>query len=272
MLTSTVVYLSPVEDCTLAPTVGRHAHALFLSIINHVNPHLAQVLHDPQRQKPFTVSPLQGPFTPITGTGSPRIGLSARQTYWMRFTTLSPEVFQPLVDFFLQPSTDLQLCLQSARFHVRRFVTDPSPETRWAGRTDWHSIALSSQPARALHVRFFSPTTFRQASGNVAEPRPDLVISSWWDKWNAFAPTPVHLPRDERVEILTAVRVAECDTETRMLDFGRFKQVGFVGTVRYDLSCLSYNHRRWLNLLGLFAFYGGTGAKTTMGMGQTLCR
>jgi len=190
----------------------------------------------------------------------------------MRFTTLSPDVFQPLLDYFLQPDSGFVVRIQSSLFVVTKLVTIPCQDTRWSGYTDWNSIANSSQPSRMLTIRFHSPTTFRQASGNTVQPYPDLVFGSWWDKWNAFAPNPVQMPRDERARVLASISTARCNISTRMLDFGPFKQVGFVGTVSYDLSRLSEHERRWLDLLARFAFYCGTGAKTTMGMGQTSYR
>lgn len=271
MLTSTVVYLTPVEDCALTPTMGRHAHALFLSLIQRVDPALSDALHGPTSQKPFTVSPLQGRFRREKGNGTPYILLSSRSTYWMRFTTLSQDVFEPLLDYFLQSDSGFELRIQGALFIADKLVTTPSTETRWSGYTDWRALANSSRPSRTVTVRFHSPTTFRQTEGNTAQPHPELVFGSWWDKWNAFAPNPVHMPRDERSRVLASINIAQCDISTRMLDFGPFKQVGFVGRVTYDLSRLPENERRWLDLLARFSFYCGTGAKTTMGMGQTFC-
>ena len=72
---------------------------------------------------------------------------------------------------------------------------------------------------------------------------------------------------------LTAV-----ESRSRMLDFGKHKAIGFVGSCAYQffLEHQSYSNDkdntemlRLANLLADFAFYCGTGYKTTMGMGQT---
>ena len=57
---STQISLIPETDVTLRPTMGHHAHAAFLSILRESNPEVAEAVHAPAPQKPFTVSPLIG--------------------------------------------------------------------------------------------------------------------------------------------------------------------------------------------------------------------
>ena len=54
-----------------------------------------------------------------------------------------------------------------------------------------------------------------------------------------------------------------------MIDFGRYRQVGFLGDCRYivDREAEEYLLQR-LHALAEFAVYSGVGAKVTMGMGQ----
>lgn len=269
MLTSTVIRLTPVEDRIIAPTVGRHAHALFLSLIQQVNPSLSQKLHSPAPVKPFTVSPLQGPFRPVENAERPGISLNSRSSYWMRFTTMSDEVSYTLLACLLTCGPDLTLRVQSAVFRVKEILIPTSTSSPWSGCATWDDIASAAKPVDSLTVRFYSPTTFRQSQGNSVQPLPQLVFGSWWDKWNALSPNPIYADREERNELLASVGITACEISTNMLDFGPFKQVGFVGTVQYNLSHLPTKARWWLNLLARFAFYCGTGAKTTMGMGQT---
>jgi len=58
---------------------------------------------------------------------------------------------------------------------------------------------------------------------------------------------------------------------TRMVDFGSYKLLGFVGNVRYLLpEDMHEILRRTINCLADYAFYAGVGYRTTMGMG--VCR
>ena len=132
-----------------------------------------------------------------------------------------------------------------------------------------------------MQIRFYSPTAFRALTPRGQNRRDAASINlarfyqSWVNKWNAFAPMQIDkkklLDFVERHAGLTAI-----DSENRVLDFGRNKIRGFIGSCAYqffielqaadtpDLEML-----RWVNLLADFAYYCGTGYKTTMGMGQT---
>jgi len=276
------------KEALLDPAVGRHGHAVFLGLVERMAPTLAEWLHGPAPLKPFTVSPLQGKFTPIRRPNGVKMRVTAGETYWMRFTTLSQAVFQPFLAAFLdRPGTSVgqppfYLRLQDAYFMVTEVITTPSSETIWSGYTEWERLLQEARPEWEITVQFYSPTTFRQNGINVVDPRPELVFGSWWAKWRAFAPAEYQTAylRDGEApskdassgagsEIFGRIGISALAIRTRMLDFGTFKQVGFVGRVTYDLSRLSDTERWWLNVLADFAFYAGTGAKTTMGMGQT---
>lgn len=58
--------------------------------------------------------------------------------------------------------------------------------------------------------------------------------------------------------------------QTRILHFINYQEVGFEGECSFEITDDTDEERlKWLNTLADFAFYCGTGAKTTMGMGQT---
>ena len=85
-------------------------------------------------------------------------------------------------------------------------------------------------------------------------------------KWNAFAPQSI-----DKSQLLSAVeqnlRLTQINGRLRQLDFGNFKENGFVGDCTFEMA--NSDQIRWINLLTDFAFYAGTGYKATMGMGQT---
>lgn len=269
MLTSTVMHLVPDEDYLLDPTVGRHAHALFLEWVRKVAPQVAGRLHSPAPQKPFTVSPLQGPMTPLPGPKGVKVRLQAGATYWMRFTTLGQEVFQPFIACFLHPEAGCQLRLQNALFTVTDLITTPSLETRWSGYTTWEELLEGTGSPALLQVRFYSPTTFRQGKRNAPTLIPSLILRSWWSKWNAFSPFPMPWSPEEVISLGETLLLRSSRISSKVMDFGDHKEIGFQGEVELDLSPLPEETRRWVSILARFAFYAGTGAKTTMGMGQT---
>ncbi|MDE0555055.1 MAG: CRISPR system precrRNA processing endoribonuclease RAMP protein Cas6, partial [Candidatus Poribacteria bacterium] len=101
----------------------------------------------------------------------------------------------------------------------------------------------------------------------------DLVrcYQSWINKWNAFAP--IQLDKAEILEFVTTYgQVMRVRSESKRLNFGKHAETGWVGTcacVFYPEDALDTELLRIVNYLAAFAFYCGTGYKTTMGMGQT---
>ena len=273
---STVIHLSPPEDVTLRPTMGHHAHAVFLSLLRIGNPKKAEEAHATSAQKPFTVSPLIARGT----RHRDQLHLKAGTDCKLRFTFLSDALFAHFAPiFFTDPLPSVRL--GHATLQINRLITTPSQTDSWGNTTTYEELIETAKTETRMQMRFYSPTAFRALTPRGQDRRDEAAIDlvrcyqSWVNKWNAFAPTQIDKKKLlEYVEChagLTAI-----DSKSRVLDFGRHKIAGFVGSCAYrffikqptedtnDLEML-----RWVNLLADFAFYCGTGYKTTMGMGQT---
>ena len=95
------------------------------------------------------------------------------------------------------------------------------------------------------------------------------VFDSLARKWNEFSDIPIKI--DDLLEWVTEyVWVSEHEVRTQVLQFDRFAQKGFVGTVTYEVKRGTPELAHIVNALADFALYAGVGYKTTMGMGQ--CR
>ena len=273
---STVIYLIPPEDVTLRPTMGHHAHAAFLSLLQIGNPKKVEEVHAASRQKPFTVSPLigkgerRGDFLRI------RAGTECR----LRYTFLDDALFVHFGSAFLTQSLP-SLRLGGATFQLSRMVASGAETNDWSGTKSYEELIDAARTDTRLRVRFHSPTAFRELSPRGQKTRNqahiDLVrcYQSWGNKWNAFAP--MQIDKQRLLDFvadhagLTAV-----ESRSRMLDFGKHKEIGFVGSCAYQFFVEhesdneeEFEMLRLANLLADFAFYCGTGYKTTMGMGQT---
>lgn len=96
-------------------------------------------------------------------------------------------------------------------------------------------------------------------------PLPEMVFGSLLRKWNAYAPQELTLDGDPPGSDITVKRY---HLSTRMLEYGTFRQIGFTGTIEYNLKKLNSDNRHAAGVLNLFAYFAGIGAKTTMGMGM----
>ena len=273
---SAVIHLIPPEDVTLRPTMGHHAHAAFLSLLRMSNPKKAEEVHAASRQKPFTVSPL-------IGKGERRgdfLRIRAGTECWLRYTFLDDALFVHFGSAFLTQSLP-SLRLGGATFQLSRMVASGAETNDWSGTKSYEELIDAARTDTRLRVRFHSPTAFRELSPRGQKTRNqahiDLVrcYQSWGNKWNAFAP--MQIDKQRLLDFvadhagLTAV-----ESRSRMLDFGKHKEIGFVGSCAYQFFVEhesdneeEFEMLRLANLLADFAFYCGTGYKTTMGMGQT---
>ena len=269
---STLISLIPETDVTLCPTMGHHAHAAFLAIIRESDPDLAETLHAQSTQKPFTVSPLIAKAKQRDNLLHIRAGTDCK----LRYTFLDDALFSHFGQTFLTSSLPT-IRLGDAKFQVKQLVSHATEERSWSGNTTYTELVQSAKTDTRMSFRFYSPTAFRrltprgQKTRNHAYLDLERCYQSWINKWNAFAPIKL-----DKTEVLAFVadhgQVMSVTTKSRALNFGRHTEVGWVGTCAcmfYPEDSLDAEHLQIANCLANFAFYCGTGYKTTMGMGQT---
>lgn len=264
MLYSLVLKLKPENESLLSPSQGYYGYALFLHLVESIDRNLSSRLHDGDGPKPFTVSPLRGKFT----RAGDQIRLSAKSLYEIRLTILDDTVFSAFLGSLLLKATSAELRLQNSVFNVVEVATTPD-KSPWALCRQWHELLGQATPQRRISLRFLSPTAFRSGGKrNNLFPQPSLVFGSYLSRWNALNPVKLSLSvlgaLDERVI------PAQYRLETRILHFNNYQETGFEGVCNYLIdSGMPDEDVLALNVLADFAFFSGTGAKTTMGMGQT---
>jgi CRISPR-associated endoribonuclease Cas6 len=252
--------------------MGHHAHAAFLAIIRESDPDLAETLHAQSAQKPFTVSPLIAEAKQRDNLLHIRAGTDCK----LRFTFLDDALFKNFGQTFLTaPFPTIRL--GNARFQVKQLVSHATEERSWSGNTTYAELVQSAKTDTRMSFRFYSPTAFRRLTPRGQKTRNDAYLDlercyqSWINKWNAFAPIKL-----DKTEVLAFIadhgQVMRVTAKSRALNFGRHTEVGWVGTcacVFYPEDSLDAELLQIANCLANFAFYCGTGYKTTMGMGQT---
>jgi CRISPR-associated endoribonuclease Cas6 len=266
MLVSLVLQIRPRVNCELPATLGNAMHAFFIDLVARNNWVMAHELHAARAEKPFTISPLQGHFSFQDGS----IVLDSQKEYWLRFTSIETALSHLLLE--LNEKSIGEVDLLGAKFAVTKVTSSPD-EHPWAGSTTFErmydGIVASQQPLpRKIKLRLFSPTTFHSNNRSMPLPIPRLVFAHLSQKWNAFSP--IHLGSDVANVIEEKVSLSRYEElRTQMLDFGDYRQVGFVGECEFLIHLEKDDIRaRVIHLLADFAFYGGVGYRTTMGMGQ----
>jgi CRISPR-associated endoribonuclease Cas6 len=267
-LLSAVVTLAPAASAQAPAWLARAAHAWLLARIARSDPALADALHEADTPRPFTVSNLWG-------TGRARDGLvtlTPDRPCWLRFTALNGPLVRALQAALPQPGERLNLA--DAPLVVQSVASDEG-EHPWAGRATYAGLleqhTLRPDPApRYVTLRFASPTTFRSQGRDLPLPLPSLVFDGLLRKWNLFAP--LALPEEAKRYAEECVTLSRFRLRSHWVTFesgDKGAQVGFTGEVRFRFLTGDAYWNRVMTGLAAYAFWAGTGYRTTAGLGQT---
>jgi CRISPR-associated endoribonuclease Cas6 len=268
MLLAAVITLKPTAPAVVPATLGRATHAWLLDRIQQADDSLAQHLHEGEGPRPFTASNLWGAKRARGG----KVTLDPEHPCWLRFTGLTEDVSAAIQRALPDPGDDLALA--GALLRVTGVTTDTGQHP-WAGRATYadlvqqYTLAPGKHP-RSVVLRFASPTLFRSGGRDLPLPLPHLVFHGCLNKWNAFSP--LSLPEEARRYAEECVALGRFKLRSHLVSFeqgGKGAHVGFTGQVRFRFLVGDAYWTRVMTLLAGYAFWAGTGYRTTVGLGQT---
>ncbi|HNT30703.1 MAG TPA: CRISPR-associated endoribonuclease Cas6, partial [bacterium] len=262
MMYSLVIRLGLEEDSVLPPYQGYLVYSMFLSLVRKHHADLAVSLHTPDAVKLFSLSQIIGPMRYHDGM----LYLRADDSYYIRISILDSQSFAGVLDVFLRHGIE-RVRIGDVYFTVQEICTQPLAH-QYAAYTSGEEIwSAASSADTALALKFMSPTAFKSGRESVVLPYPGLVFGSLAKKWQRCVPAcPL-----AHLDYTRVLRIARYDAlATSMLTFKKAKQIGFTGTVWYEVRDTDERTIKSLNALSDFAFYAGVGIKTAMGMGQTI--
>jgi CRISPR-associated endoribonuclease Cas6 len=259
---SIFVSVKPLQAGVIPFAHGYHVYALFLNIIRTSDPTLAEKLHAGEQVKPFTVSTLSGKLL----RSRAQLTISQGTNLWLRLTFMDSVVFSHFVDGAMRWG-DKPVEIAGIPFLVEEVVT-ASRDDMPVLFTSFQGILDAADNSRQIDLEFNTPTVFRSGGKrNNIFPEPSMVFGSYRNKWQALSP--VKLDADLNA-CFDKINITRYRLESKIWDFGSYQEVGFAGSCRFEID-KSVNDDKVININALadFAQFCGTGAKTTMGMGQT---
>lgn len=278
-LLSAIVVLEASKASILGGNLGRVTHAWFLDLVRRTDAETAARLHEPNQERPFTVSNVWGPGMPSQDmwNGRARWEVPAGGRVYVRVTTFSAPLTR-LVEEEIFPTLDGEVRLGEVSLSVVKVLTRPEEAEEslrpWLGRTTFEALiaehTLQRSPAARVTLRFVSPTVFHSRGHFMPLPLPRLVFESLTRRWNAFAPMRVHEDVIRYADEAMAISTYRLHTEhVRFGEAGEHGTMsGFVGRCTYVMRV---KDRYWMGLvhaLAHFALYAGVGKRTSMGLGQ----
>ncbi len=270
---SLLIQSYPQEDVPVAHVQGNILHALFFHLIEQVDGKLAERLHEDNRYRPFTLSPLalNEDIERFHGVWLPRDRMLKQGTSTaFRITFLDDTLFPAFSQSMLNMRRP-EVRLGGALFTISNILTSSRSDNRWSRFVSYLDlIKQASQTQRKMTLRFLTPTTFGFGDVDLPLPLPRLVFQSYQRRFQEFCGMVFPPNFAEQVELYTAVSYFR-KLSTQTIHTKKINFIGFTGKVTFDI------HRKadpefvlQMNLLADFAFFCGTGKKTAFGMGQTI--
>ena len=252
MLQKFIIKVKCIQTGTVKGNGGLEVHGWFFKWLQDLDPVLSEKVHG-MDEKPFAVGPIYG--------GKKEKGktiLEAENEYTFSISSLNQEIYDGL--WKLTAAIDnYKLQLGSSN----NIVTDIQPIL--SEKLDYIDVIKKSKlGSDNINLQFCSPTSFRQQGTQELFPQPSLVFSSLLRKWNTFSP--YMFPSEL---YLTDVIVSRYNLRTELVDFGKYKIIGCIGSCTYQLDKgIPGFQKELLHSLAFFAGIAGVGYKTSMGLGD----
>ncbi|NNJ13532.1 CRISPR system precrRNA processing endoribonuclease RAMP protein Cas6 [Chloroflexales bacterium ZM16-3] len=230
------------------------AHAALLSAIARVDEAVDQVLHDASRHKAFSCAILPG----VQPVARIRIVLHDVQH----------EARLPFCQTLLTALSQCQtLRLGSVICELQNVEITPS---EWSGVASWTDL-LDDPVSSRIGMRFLSPTAIMKTDGSGQRysslfPDPGDIFLGLQRRWIALG-GPALSPNLAEILNDAGCIIARHALQTTAFQAPERLQIGFCGSVTYQLRNTQTEFIQTMCALARFAHYTGVGYQTTRGMG-----
>ncbi len=270
----------PTHAVPVAQMQGPAIQGMFLQLLRDADPEVVARLHDDSRYRPYTLSPLGiGESTPnssqkgneFQGFQLPRYrSLKQGTPCYVRITLLEDDLFPTFSKYFLT-RVEPAFRLGSTEFIVTNVMVTQDNGNPWSRYVSYANlIEKTKHDQRRITLQFLTPTGFRKGDLDLPLPIPRLVFQSYLKRFQEFQAFEFLPDFVELVDLHTGIaNMKQMRTDT--IKTKKVPLIGFTGDVRFEISKKAPADLVFqMNLLADFAFFGGTGRKTTVGMGQTV--
>jgi len=219
-------------------------HATFFQWLERGDAQIARRVHEVSDPKPYTVSPL------VVADDGARF----------RITLLEDALWDAL-KIGMEGKPEVRVL----------WATLPLVGAPEIERRSYAQIAQAADERANIVLRFDSPTSFKSNGMHYPLPDPMMVFESYRARWNGFAPDALQISDEWADWLRQSVAVQRAEIRTERVQFKEYAQIGFVGAVEYAVVKRAPDREGIapLNALAEYAFFCGTGHKTTQGCGQT---
>ena len=251
MFIATVIHALPHVSQRLTIADAAFAHAAILRAVTQADATVGRVLHEASRHKTFSCALLPGASSAV------RIRL-------VLHTETSPSIAQTLLTTLNQSPT---LRLGRAICAIQSVEITPSA---WSGVASWADL-LDDSTSHHITMRFVTPTAIMKTNGlgqryTSLLPDPVDIFLGLQRRWHALGGPAL---RRDLAAILNDAGciIARHQVQTTVFQAPERLQIGFCGSVTYQLRNTNPEFVQALCALARLAHFTGIGYQTTRGMG-----
>ncbi len=250
-----ILHSIPHDNLEMDHITGEALHRLFYTILASGDRQFTEELHTANGIKPFTIALLS----------KRRKTIRKGEDLLIRFTFLDEVLYAKFTEGALKLSYGFNIKGIELTPSIVNISSSPNS---WMGQSSWDGLYKAASDSYIITLQFATPTVFKQGDIDLPLPVPRLIFGAYLEKWNRFSPTKLS---EDLPEIFTR-NIALTNCAIKSVPFYTVRTVisGFIGSCTFRIrGSLSEELRKQINLLADFAFYAGTGRKTTHGMGMT---
>ena len=268
MLTSLVIQVKALNNGEINGATGRSIHGFWYKQWEEADAATADALHDETRVPPFSLSPLMQLPRPQKAITRVTSGISA----WFRVATLNKQLSERLSAYWL-PNLPSEIELAGIKWAITG-IADAPEKHPWAKQISYQDLSakhlFNNRPPSRWKLSFETPVTFNSGLGHLPFPLPNNLIGSWMRRWQTFAP--LALPEELTQSVRERLMVKHFNIKTMPMRQGKRVLIGGQGSYALHAIKMPASERAQVDLLASYAFFCGSGYKTTQGMGMTKLR
>jgi len=246
------------KDVALPRFTGYVSRGLLLHMLHQVDPKASQMLHEPERVKPYSVTRLVFGSKGRTPEG---YVLDSMRPCRVGFRFLDDAYARGLFDYFTKMSSAM---IFDTPFRIASITVNSK---------DYKELESEASPLKAFRLVFETPTYLSSIGSpyHCLFPEPVRLFSNLLRLWSCFSTSRRFGKEEHRAykeRLGKHVGVAEYELRTVLAQMRGKKATGFVGWVEYEVD-VGDEWNMVTAMLAKFAQYSNVGGNRTGGFGET---
>jgi len=252
--------LSTKTKGILPSFTGHILRGAILKLINKHDKELAEKLHEGNKVRAYSISPLHSVGKQINRTKRGEIIVEENELMKFRFGVLTKKLAERMVKITILEE-QMILNLVNIKFEINRVEIK---------KTTAKELLEKNPESNKFQLKFITPTYFNIAKQDfpLRFPDPRYLFMNLATLWNTFNEDKILVDQEELFEwIENHVSITGYNLQTRSEYIAKgVPKIGFKGWTHFQLSG-DEKYQQWITTLCSFAEFSNVGANRTAGFG-----